>query len=71
MLPYLSDRLVCFILTVEQSAALRRLKKVVNFFEEKCTPRENPGCAYAPLGAQLLWPQCKILATPLTQGDLA
>ena len=25
----------------------RRLKKVVNFFAKKCTPRQNPGYAYA------------------------
>jgi len=35
----ISDRFICFILTLKQSAALAacvlRLKKVVNFFEEK------------------------------------
>jgi len=40
------------------------------FSGKKLHLRENPGYAYAPLGAQLLWPQYKMLATPLTQGDL-
>jgi len=54
----ISDRFICFIFTVKQSAALAACvlratsKKMVNFLRKNCTPE-------------------KILAMPLTLGDLA
>ena len=42
----------------------RRLKKVVNFFEEKSTPRENPGYAYAPRRSASLAPNVKFWLRP-------
>jgi len=44
----------------------RRLKKVVNFFNKKVHSRRENSWLRLCFDAQLLWPQCNILATPLT-----
>ena len=58
----ISDRFICFILKVKQSAVLAACvlrattKKVLNFLEEKSAPQEKILAMPMPLGAQLLWP---------------
>jgi len=59
MLPYLTALFVLFWQRNNQ----RRWRPVFWGRGRKCTPRENPGYAYA-------CPGLAILATPLTPGDL-
>ena len=68
------DRFICFILTVKQSAALAACvlrattKKVVNFLWKKV--QRKSWLRLCPSALSFCGPQCNILATPLTPGDL-